>query len=107
MNPYKTSKILTKRYKVNPHATIACTKPTIGRVLNNVFWDKNAHNPSLQFLMISFQSNGRVPEVIALNILLKEKNAVEIHIIDRRIKAIFSIEDNNKKTPYFLINNLW
>lgn len=57
--------------------------------------------------MISFQSNGRVPEVIALNILLKEKNAVEIHIIDRRIKAIFSIEDNNKKTPYFLMNNLW
>jgi hypothetical protein len=101
IKPYKTSNTFTTRYRVKPHATNAWINPTIGLVLNNVFWDRKAHKPSRQFLRTSFQTIGLEPILITLYIRPKVMYATPRQLVVKIRKAIFSIKDNNKSSYKF------
>ena len=82
--PYRTSITFTNKYSVKPQATPACKAPTIGRVLNSVFWLMKIAKPRGQFLIIARQSKGSVPLEITLNI---RENVVKDKVIDSKTNA--------------------
>jgi hypothetical protein len=76
--------------------------PTMGLVLNKVFWLINTAKPFGQFLMILFQSSGSEPLPIALNMRPKLNQArpkeARVNIIKIRRSKLESI--------YFFIEQL-